>query len=163
MSTTAEPKEMTMFEWQAWATENAADTLAFWIEKTEDDKVDWVPCMEGSTNTRCALQLGSECINVNKMMASMFRGETPPVREEKEYTDKAECIAALKASGKELADAIRGMSAADVDKAYETPFGPMPGRMLLQIGLGNMQYHGGQINMIQLLYGDSKFHIPGRE
>ena len=162
MSTTAEPKEMTMFEWQAWATENAADALAFWIEKTQDDKVGWAPTMEGSVSTRCALDLGSECIGVNKMMASMFRGETP-ARDEVRYTDKAKCIADLKASGKILGDAIRGMSAEAVEKTYETPFGPMPGKMLLQIALGNMQYHGGQVNLIQLLYGDAKFYIPGRD
>lgn len=162
MSASAEPKEMTMFEWQAWATENAADSLAFWIEKTADDKVAWAPEIPGSTNTRCALDLGSECVGVNRMMASMFRDEVPK-RDEIRYTDKAECIKQLIASGKELGDAIRGMTAESVEKSYETPFGPMPGKLLLQIALGNMQYHGGQVNLIQLLYGDPKFYIPGRD
>ena len=162
MSAPAQPKEMTMFEWQAAATENAANTLAFWIEKTHDEKVSWKPEMETSVNTRCALELGSECVNVNRMMASMFRGEQP-VRSEKIYDQKAECISELKASGKELADVIRGMNAETVEKLYETPFGPMPGAMLMQIALANMQYHGGQINLIQLLYGDPKFYVPGRD
>jgi hypothetical protein len=162
MSTTAEPKEMTMFEWQAWAIENAADSLAFWIDKTADDKASWKPAMEGSTHTRSALELGSECVGVNRSMAAMFRGDTPK-GDSQEYKDKAECIKELVASGRELGDAVRGMKAEDVDRTFQTPFGPLPGRMLLQIALGNLQYHGGQVNLIQLLYGDSKFYIPGRD
>ena len=151
-----------MFEWQALVTENTANNLAFWIDKTQDDKATWKPEMEGSVNTRCALELGSECVGVNRMFAKMFRGETPD-RTEYNITDKAECIKELKASGKELADAIRGMTAADVEKLYETPFGPLPGTLLLQIAISNMSYHGGQVNLIQLLYGDAKFYIPGRD
>ena len=162
MSTTAEPKEMTMFEWQGMVSENAANNLAFWIEKTTDDKVNWKPEIEGSVNTRCALELGSECVGVNRMMAAMFRGENPE-RKEYKFTDKAECIKELQASGKELGDAIRGMKPADVEKLYETQFGPMPGSLLMQIAIANMQYHGGQVNLIQLLYGDPKFYVPGRD
>ena len=156
-----QPKTMTMFEWQAWAIENASDTLAFWIEKT-GDKVDWAPKMEGSTNTRCALELGSECVNVNKMMAALFRGDQPS-QEQANFTTTEDCTSALKASARELADAVRSMTPEALNKSYETPFGPMPGAMLLQIALGNTQYHGGQINLIQLLYGDEKFYVPGRD
>lgn len=163
MSATAEPKEMTMFEWQAEATENAANTLAYWIEKTREDKVNWKPEIEGSTNTRCALELGSECAAVNSMMASLIRGETIESREPTIYTSTKECTDALRSSAKELGDAIRSMKPADLEKTYQLPFGPMPGAMVLQIALGNLQYHGGQVNLIQLLYGDAKFYVPGRD
>lgn len=162
MSSVAEqPQTMTMFEWQAWAIENACESLAFWIEKT-GDKAGWAPKMEGCANTRCALELGSECVNVNKMMAALFRGDQPS-QEQASFDTVEGCTSALKASGKELADAVRKMTPADLAKNYETPFGPMPGQMLLQIALGNTQYHGGQINLIQLLYGDEKFYVPGRD
>jgi hypothetical protein len=163
MSSVADgPQTMTMFEWQAWATENAADSLAFWIEKTREDKVGWAPSVRGSVETRNALQLGAECVSVNRMMASMFRGD-PPLQENHVYEKRAACADAVRASGKELGDAIRKLGPESVEKLYTTPYGPMPGKMLLQIALGNMQYHGGQINLIQLLYGDPKFYIPGRD
>lgn len=153
---------MTMFEWQGWAIENASDTLAYWLEKTREDKVSWAPNMDGSTNTRCALELATECVNVNKMMAALFSGNAPS-QQPLTFSTTEECAAALRTSGKELGDVVRKMTPNDVAKTYETPMGPIPGQMLLQIALGNTQYHGGQINMIQLLYGDPKFHIPGRD
>jgi hypothetical protein len=153
---------MTMFEWHANLVESAANNLAFWIEKTRADKVSWVPKTDESTNTRCALQLGSECVNVNRRMSLMFRGDSPSF-DEMEYTDTTSCAAELRASGKELADSIRGLTPETVAKEYETPFGPMPGALLMQIALNNMSYHGGQVNLIQLLYGDPKFYVPGRD
>lgn len=151
-----------MFEWHANLVENAADNLAFWIEKTRDDRVAWAPQTEESTNTRSALELGSECVNVNRAMAAMFRGETPS-GEKVDFKDVTSCITELRSSGKELGQSIRGLTPETVAKEYETPFGPMPGAMLMQIALNNMSYHGGQVNLIQLLYGDPRFYIPGRD
>lgn len=162
-SAAAEPRTMTMFEWHAEMVENAAGTLAFWVDKTRDDKVNWAPEMEGSTSTRSPMQLAAECALVNRSMAAMFRGEQPASREMPEYDCKEKCGDDLRASAKELGDAIRGLDASMLDRMYETPFGQTPGRMLLQICLGNLQYHGGQVNLIQLLYGDPKFYIPGRD
>lgn len=162
-SAAAEPQTMTVFEWQAQLIENASDNLAFWVDKTRDDKFKWAPAMEGSVNTRSPMQLAAECATVNRSMAAMFRGEQPTGGEMPEYDSKQACGDDLRASAKELGNAIRGLDAGALERIYETPFGPMPGAVLLQIALGNLQYHGGQVNLIQLLYGDPKFYIPGRD
>jgi hypothetical protein len=153
---------MTMFEWHAKLVEDSANFTAFWIEKTRNDKVGWAPTIDGSTNTRSALQLGAECAMVNRTMAGLLRGEDGK-QEQPEYTATEECTADLRASAKELADAVRGMDEAALTKLYDSPFGPMPGSFLMQIALLNMNYHGGQVNLIQLLYGDPKFYVPGRD
>jgi hypothetical protein len=153
---------MTMFDWHATLIESAADRLAFWIEKTREDKANWAPTTDESCNTRSALQVGSECVFVNKRNAALFRSE-PFNQEEVQYTSVADCTRDLRSTAKELGDAVRKLSPDCLSQVYETRFGPIPGVVLLQLALGNLYYHGGQVNMIQLLYGDPKFHLPGRD
>ncbi len=64
------------------------------------------------------------------------------------------------ASGKQLADAVRGLDDAAFSREYQTPFGAMKGSDLARIAMANMYYHGGQLNFIQLLYGDKEFRFP---
>lgn len=154
---------MTLFDWHAQMIENASDNLAFWIDKTRDDKFHWAPEMDGSTNTRSPMQLGAECALVNRSMAALFRGETRQRPEPPQYDTKTACLEDLRASGRELGEAVRKLDSAALARSFETPMGALPGAMLLQIALGNLQYHGGQVNLIQLLYGDPKFYIPGRD
>src|SRR5438128_197930 len=152
-----EPQTMTMFEWHASLIEGASDRVAFWIEKTRDDKVAWAPKIEGSCNTRSALEVGGECVTVNRRNAALFHGETPS-EEEATFTNATDCARELRASGAELGAAIKKLTPASLKQMYQTRFGPMPGVVLLQISLGNLYYHGGQENMIQLLYGDPTCH-----
>lgn len=161
-SVAQEPQTMNMFEWHATLIEGASDRVAFWIEKTRDDKVAWVPKFEGSCNTRSALEVGGECVTVNRRNAALFNGVIPS-QEEETFTDATTCARELRASGAELGAAIRKLTPESLSHKFETRFGPMPGVVLLQMALGNLYYHGGQVNMIQLLYGDPTFHLPGRD
>ena len=156
-----EPQTMTMFEWHAALIEGASDRLAFWLETTREDKLAWAPTAEGSCNTRSALEVGSECVFVNRRNAALFRGETPS-GEETIYDNVTDCVRELRASGKELADVVRQMKPEALSQTFPTRFGPIPGVVLMQMAVGNLYYHGGQVNMIQLLYGDPVFHVPGR-
>jgi hypothetical protein len=57
---------------------------------------------------------------------------------------------------------VREGGEAALAKSYELPFGTFTGWEITEICMANMHYHVGQINYIQLLYGDSVFHFPGR-
>ena len=59
-----------------------------------------------------------------------------------------------------LADAVAKGGEERLAQEYEVPFGKFTGWFLAEISLANMHYHAGQINYIQLLYGDKEFHFP---
>jgi hypothetical protein len=153
---------MTMFEWHGTLIDNASDRLAFWIEKTREDKATWVPSTDESCNTRSALEVGSECVNANRRNAAFFSGKEP-AKEQIEYKTIEDCARELRASGKELCTVVRNLTPDALTQNYQTKFGSIPGVMLIQMALANLYYHGGQVNMIQLLYGDPTFHLPGRD
>jgi len=52
------------------------------------------------------------------------------------------------------------MSEADLSRVFEHPRGQMSGENVIIMCLRNMAYHAGQANFIQILYGDTEFHVP---
>jgi hypothetical protein len=64
------------------------------------------------------------------------------------------------ASGTELAAAIRSLNEESLTTAYPHWRGPIVGESMLEVAYRNMAYHAGQVNMIQLLSGDTEFHVP---
>jgi len=156
---------MTVQEFQAGSIERAAGTLAHFLETTVAERRDWTPTVEGAEGLRSALDQISECIMVNRMVANILRGGEPPTisplqQQQRPFGDTEEAKEMLIASGKELADTIRAMSDEALTQKFPTRRGPMPGYFLIEMPLRNMNYHGGQINLIQLCYGDTEFR-PG--
>ena len=155
-------------EFQAGNIERMGQILAYALETTRDDKRDWKPEAEGAAGVRSALDQIAECITVNRMLAGVFRSETPPppppgggpMQAPRTFATVEEAQAQLRDSAKELADAVRGLSDTDLQREFPSRRGPMPGIRLIEIPYRNMAYHWGQINLIQLLYGDTEFHIP---
>lgn len=152
---------MTVFEWQARVTERAAKSLAHYVETTSADRLDWAPVMDNSTDTRSVFELVFECCRLNRKVADVLKG-TAPAKSEPSHTYRTarEAMDDIHASSAQLAAAIRGLTDECVEKTYTTGLGPVPGAILLEMPASNMQYHSGQINLIQLLYGDPEFHIP---
>jgi hypothetical protein len=154
---------MTIQEFQGGAVERAAATLAHFLDTTAEDKRDWTPTIEGASGLRSAKEQVRECILVNRMIAKILRGEavqtsTPPSQsQEQPFSDIEEAQAKLIESGRVLGDAIRAMSDDDLTREFPTRRGPMLGYLLLEMPLRNMHYHGGQINLLQLCYGDTEF------
>jgi hypothetical protein len=148
-----------LFDWQAHITERAAESVAHWVETTRPDRLSWCPEIPEAKGLRNLYEQVSECANVNRMAAGLFSGRELP-KHEGEYASASEAGSDLRASARDLATAIRSLDESALTRSYETPMGPMPGSMLLEITLGNMYYHGGQANYIQMLSGDEEFHIP---
>jgi hypothetical protein len=101
-----------------------------------------------------------ECIRVNRRMARWLRGDHSELPAAVPLVNAAQIETELMASADELAETIRGLDAADIDRHYETAWGTLSGRELMVIPLANMYYHGGQVNYIQTLYGDTDFKFP---
>jgi len=149
-------------EWQAGIIERAANTLAYWIETTPEDKLGWCPTADASSKTRCIKEQMQECIGLNRGVAAKLRGDgAAPSGDQPKAEDQSLLVREIASSGQELADAVRNTKPEDLGKEHDLGFGPFPAAFLIEIATGNMFYHGGQLNFIQTLYGDTEFRFPG--
>ena len=155
---------MTVQEFQAGKIEDTAKLLAFWLGAMPEEKQNWVPTVEGAAGLRTAREQVAECAAANRFFAGLLRGEKPasfnPFDVKSEYASLEAAQQDLIASAAECAAAIRGMSDDDLEKEFVTRRGAMPGYDVIGFPYRNMAYHSGQINQLQLLYGDTEFHIP---
>jgi hypothetical protein len=151
-------------EFMALQTERMTDSLVHFVATTAEDKLQWQPQTEGSAPTRCVLEQIGECVVVNRMIAAALRGETLPAggsgRPSLVLANGSEAQEQLRASGAELAAAIRTMTETDLERVFQHPRGQFVGANFIMMPLRNMAYHAGQINLIQMLAGDPEFHVP---
>jgi hypothetical protein len=148
-------------EWQAVSIEHAAKALATGIETTPAERLDWQPTTEGSAKTRSILEQCGEVIGLNYMAASLLSGRGRPERPAEEpKLDGPTAIAQVQASAQALAAAVRALPDDQFNTVHDLGFAKLTSAQVMEIALGNMSYHWGQLNLIQLLYGDTEFHIP---
>ena len=150
---------MTLQDYVAEQTERVAAALADFAATTAPDRLHWEPTGEGSAKGRSALDQIAECVSVNYRFAALLRGEPAPNASSAPQT-AAEAQEQLTASVGALAAAIRGLTDADLEKPLTLSFGPLPISRAMLAPFRNMAYHAGQINFIQTLTGDAKFHAP---
>ena len=155
---------MTVQQFMADQIVRIADSLASFLESTDQAKVSWQPDPPGSAPARSALELAQECVAVNRYFAALLRGErveAPPggVRGTA-LADVADALRQLTESSADLADAIRSLDDDAFAKTYSHWRGPVTGDKLTIGAYRNMAYHAGQINLIQILAGDAEFHVP---
>lgn len=154
---------MTVQEFQAEKIEGAAKQLAFWLGAMPEDKQSWVPAIEGAVGLRTARDQVAECAAANRLFTTILKGEKPtpfhPFEIKSKYASLEEAQQDLIASASECAAVIRGLSDEDLAREYPLRW-PMTGYQVIEFPYRNMTYHGGQLNLLQLLYGDSEFHIP---
>ena len=151
---------MTVQEYMATQTERIAEALAFYLTTTPEDKLDWRPSLTEEVTTRSMLDQVKECVSVNQRFAAMLRGESATSFPEVSFANGQEAQEQLIASGKVLAEAIRGLSEEGMAQGYQHPRGEILGSSLIMMAYRNMAYHAGQINFIQTLYGDTEFRVP---
>jgi len=153
-----------VYEWQAEQIEKMAKNVAYWVSTTPEDKLSWVPKAEGhETAARSIYDQIHECCQVNRRFANVLRGiengawiEQPPYKSSKEAEED------LKASASELAKVIRSLDEEALNRDYPTGGRTMKGSFMISLALDNMSYHGGQINLIQMLLGDGTFRFPDK-
>ena len=146
------------------ATERAAAFLTHFVETTPPEKRDWTPEVPGADGLRSMLDMVDECIVANRMYTHIFQGGAPPDHSPfggpRTFATWDEGKSILAESAKSLADAIRALADADLEREFLTRRGPMKGVNAIEMASRNMNYHAGQVNLFQLLYGDAEFRFP---
>ena len=157
---------MTLFEYQARRVERISRAVAHFIGTTPEERLDWRPDGLDGAKGRSIFSMVSEIVVVNTLVARTLLGEAREPHKPSEsmpdlvFVDSADAQAKVIASGESLAVAIRGLSDVDLEREYLHWTGPLRGEIWLEMPYRNMAYHAGQINYIQILLGDSEFHVP---
>jgi hypothetical protein len=143
---------------------SAGNALHDAVAKMPEDRISWHPVTEGN-NGRDALDQALECAYLNEWVARGYRsGQMPPINwdEYKVATDarrnKADCLAWLKSSTEALASAIANFPADRIGDATTDPVHDGKATTWADFAIDlfywNTVYHEGQVNYIQVLYGD---------
>jgi hypothetical protein len=152
---------MSVIETTATNIETAAQFLGHFLTTTKPEFLHWKPKAEGQdSKTRSAMDVVSECVNVNYRAAAVIKGQ-PFEEVNYEFATAEEARDALNTSAKVYADTMREQDESIFAKTFALPWGEVSGAFLIGITTANMHYHNGQINYIQCLYGDDVFHRPG--
>ncbi len=141
---------------------NAGAALHTACEKMPEDRIAWHPTTEGNAG-RDALDQALECAYLNEWAARAFQsGQVPPFdsaeykSKPNQYRNKREALAWLQRGTNVLADAVAAFSA---DVIGDTISNPITGTQqtwaeFADFFYWNTVYHEGQVNYIQVLYGD---------
>lgn len=157
----------TVNETAAKLTQQASDKLVKNLNAMPAEKQQWKPPSDG----RSAHEQVLECAVINGMAAKIFTDQAFPNFETMDWggmfgkaaaqNDTTEkLIATLE---KATADLVAATKAFPADKLGEMVTVPFDGSVhtwaeVIFFPYWNMTYHEGQINYIQLLYGDKEYH-----
>jgi hypothetical protein len=149
-----------LFEWQASVTVGAAKNLAHWILRTRTDKLRWRPSTDPESESRNIFEQMEECVRVNRLIARWLQDDLAAEVKAVQLDSAEQTMAELVSSAEQLAAVIRDLNESVLARVFETQWGPLSGRELIVIPMANMYYHGGQVNFVQCLYGDTEMHFP---
>ena len=134
------------------------------VAKMPDDRIGWHPVTEGNQG-RDALDQALECAYLNEWIAEAYRTQQMIAIDWNDYkakTDarrnKADCLAWLKSSTEALSAAIADFPADKLGDATTDPVHDGKATTWADFAIDlfywNTVYHEGQVNYIQVLYGD---------
>lgn len=143
---------------------NAGTALHDAVAKMPDDRIAWHPVTEGNSG-RDALDQALECAYLNEWVAKAYSTREMPSIDWDDYKastgarrNKADCLAWLKSSTETLATAIANFPPDKLGEAITDPI--HDGKpttwadFAIDLFYWNTVYHEGQVNYIQVLYGD---------
>ncbi|MBC7529676.1 MAG: DinB family protein [Chthonomonadaceae bacterium] len=115
---------------------------------------------------RTPLYMTAECAAINGMVAGFFRGEViaMPSQEERDafigsFDTTEKVLTLLETNTTALAEALSNLHDDQLAETVMTPFGREMSRFeFADMIVGHMNYHRGQLNYVQTLYGDSEMH-----
>lgn len=153
MMATAEGKKA------AQITQKATKDLLVALQYTPDDRLDWVPM--GSAKTPRAIIV--ECAAGYKWLAAVLRGEEYAAEvwgnaQKGEYPTREVLGEYVRASEAELLSAIESLTAEQLCERRRVFWGEETVGDLLWTGAWHTNYHVGQLNYIQTLWGDTEMH-----
>ncbi|MBM3471852.1 MAG: DinB family protein [Armatimonadetes bacterium] len=140
-------------------TQMVTKELLVALKYTPDDKLDWVPM--GAAKTPKAIIV--ECATGNKWMAAELRCEENAAGvwegiKVEDYPTREALAEFVEASQAELLAAIDALTEEQLDQKRKVFWGEESLRDLVWLGMMHTNYHVGQLNYIQTLWGDTEMH-----
>jgi len=143
---------------------NAGTALHDAVAKMPDDRIGWHPETEGNKG-RDSLDQALECAYLNEWAAKAYKTATMPGIDWDDYKtstnarrNKADCLAWLQSSTEALSSAIANFPE---DKLGDATIDPIHNGkattwadFAIDLFYWNTVYHEGQVNYVQVLYGD---------
>ncbi|MHB0911959.1 MAG: DinB family protein [Armatimonadota bacterium] len=134
-------------------TMETAQTLCKDATYIPEERLDWSPMDYGKS----ANAILSECAKANFQIAAAIRGGSP--KEAGEGADFTALKDYVIDSAQKVCETIDSLSDSDLEADVQMPWGAiMPMSVAIFLPSSHMSYHDGQINYIQLLLGDTRFH-----
>jgi DinB superfamily len=131
----------------------------FGLDCTPDDRLDWSPEQSEKTPLHIAGSLGGFLGFVAHMittgeMPSLERGPQPPP------ATRAAAREAVDQGFYALKRAVAALEKDDLDRAVTAPWGPATVEGILWVIMFVVGYFQGQLNYVQLCYGDTNPNMP---
>ena len=140
----------------------SSDALHIACAKMPEERVGWHPPVEGNEG-RDALDQVVECAYLNEWAAQAFRDGRLPAFDNEDYKKKKDAnrsqqaaLAWLQSGTNSLASAVEACSPSQLGETVTNPFTGKPTTWaeFADFFYWNNVYHEGQVNYIQVLYGD---------
>jgi hypothetical protein len=132
----------------------------FGLDATPDDRLSWSP--GGSAYT--PLQLAGRVAGFLDFLGEMLRtgvmpdrsgGPPPPPATREEAKDR------VAGAFDRMQAMLQGFTEVDLARPVPTPWGePTPAALLLSVPASVVSYFQGQLNYLQLIYGDTNANMP---
>jgi uncharacterized damage-inducible protein DinB len=136
-------------------TMSGAETLCKDTTYIPEEKLAWRPMEHGKS----AEMILAEIARSNYEIAAAIRGQSPKEIVIGDFVALKDCVME---SAREVCKAIDSLSDADLEGTITMPWGGMfAASEAILLPANHMVYHDGQINYIQLLLGDTRFHWAG--
>lgn len=136
-------------------TMDSARTLCKDTSYIPSEKLDWRPMEHGKS----AIAILSEIARSNFSIAAFVKGETA---REVETEDYQALHSLVMESAEGVCKMIDWLSDEALEGEIQMPWGGMfAASEAILLPASHMNYHDGQINYIQLLLGDTRFHWMG--
>lgn len=145
---------MTLQEAAARITEKSGVEMLLTLARTPDDRLDWKPEATARTTIDLIRECAVHCDEWGQILDLLAWPEQFKTRVGT-VTDRQEAIEEMNGAIARLAASIRAVSDENLDLMLKAPWEESPIAIWLSYGASHNQYHIGQMNYIQTLYGDT--------
>jgi hypothetical protein len=144
---------MTLQESAALFSEKSGQEMLLTLARTPDDRLEW----RAEETARTVMDFLRECaVHCDEWAQLLESGVWPEQFKTRvgSIASREEAVAEMTASVGRLAAVIRGLPDDRLDLLLKAPWEEAPIGFWVTYAAGHTQYHTGQMNYIQTLYGD---------
>ena len=144
----------------------ARDRFLKLLAAVPDDKLNWSP----SPSAKSALQVAAHAAVSYRAFGAILRGDPLPATtveeirahssaEEAKLRTRQDVVAAIEAGSEEVDAAIAGLSEERLGSTVKMPMFEAPMSFFIALPAVHLYGHGGQIEYLQTIWGDTDFHF----